>query len=481
MVSLTKKIVRNFISQLSGRILALILGFFVISLMMRYLGPEQYGYYSTAVAFLQVFGIIADFGLYLLTLQYLGEADALKEKGNKDQTEFIMNNIFTLRFLSAFVFYGGAIIFCLFFPFSKIVKLAIGILSGSFFFCTLNQILAAFYQKTLRAEKIAQGEVFGKVIMLFLIILFIRLNFGFYFILSIFAFGNLVNFLILFFSTKKKTFFKFRFNFSFWKKVLKDAWPVGLAIVFNTIYFKSDTLLLSFYRPPEDVGFYGGCYRILEILITVPPLFIGLVLPKITKAYKEKNNFQLKELVQKSFDFLVMLAVPMIFATFVLAKRIMILIGGSAFSISGDILKILIIATGILFIGEFFKSMIISLNKQRLAVWFYLFTAVFALTGYFLFIPRYSYWGAAGMTIASELLMFIFAVFIVYREIKFFPNLIFTLKSLIAGLIMFLVLFCLKNQSLFLLILTAFFIYFTSLYLLKGISKETLKKVIGIK
>jgi len=479
-MTLTNKVARNFILQIIGRILSLFLGLFVISLMMRYLGPRNYGYYSTAFAFLQVFGIIADFGLYLITLQYLGKTDLLEEAEKEKRVRYIMGNIFTLRFFSALFFYGGAFAFCWIFPYPSIVKLGVGILSGSLFFCTLIQVLSAFYQKILRTEKIFIAEVLGKIITLVLMVLFVKYNFNFYSILSIFILGSLTNFLWLFFAAKKLVVLKFRFDFIFWREILKKSWPVGLAIIFNVFYFKADTLILSFYQSPEHVGFYGASYRILEVLITIPPLFLGLVLPRLTKAWKDKDMAHLKILIQKSFDFLIMISLPIVFATLILGEKIMILIGGQEFSLAGKILKIVIIACGILFVAELFKHMMVAIGKQRQILPFYLIVAIFSLIGYFIFIPKYSYWGAAWMTVFSELLMFIFAFYLVWKTTKILPNLKFFVKSLGASLIMFLSLFFLSDLNLFLLVLIGTIIYFVFLYIFKGIDKQIVRDVIKL-
>jgi len=479
-MTLTKKVAHNFILQIIGRILALILGLFVISLMMRYLGPRNYGYYSTAFAFLQVFGIIADFGLYLITLQYLGGTDSLKEAEKEKRVRYIMGNIFTLRFFSALFFYGGAFALVFIFPYPMIVKLGVGILSGSLFFCTLIQVLSAFYQKILRTEKIFVAEVLGKIITLVLMVLFVKYNFSFYSILSVFILGHLANFLWLFFAARKWILLKFRFDFTFWREILIKSWPVGLAIIFNVFYFKADTLILSFYQSPEHVGFYGASYRILEVLITIPPLFLGLILPRLTKAWKDKDMVHLKVLIQKSFDFLVMISLPIVFATLVLGEKIMILIGGQEFSLAGKILKIVIIACGILFVAELFKHMMVAIGKQRQILPFYLIAAIVSLIGYFIFIPKYSYWGAAWMTVFSEFLMFIFAFYLVWKTTKILPNIKFFIKSLGASLIMFLSLIFLNDLNLFLLVLIGTIIYFVFLYIFKGIDKQIIKDIIKL-
>ncbi|MDD4996464.1 MAG: flippase [Patescibacteria group bacterium] len=478
-MTLTRSVAKNFIIQIIGRVLALFLGLFVISLLMRYLGPKDYGYYSTAVAFLQIFGIIADFGLYLITLRYLGETDSLSEQERPVRTSFVLNNIFTLRFFSAFIFYGGAFVFCLFLPYSGMVKTAVGILSGSFFFCTLIQMLSAFYQQTLQTKKIFWGEIWGKIITLTLMIIFVRRNFSFYAVLSVFGLGHLLNFLILFFSVPKKTALKFGFDFSFWKEIIRQSWPVGLAIVLNVFYFKADTLILSFYHSPEEVGLYGACYRILEVLITVPPLFLGLILPKMTSAWQQKQSQRLKNLVQKSFDLLVAISLPMVLGTIILGGRIMILLGGREFGPAGDVLKVVIIAAGILFVAELFKNLAVGLGKQKQILPFYFLVMALSLIGYFVFIPKYSYWGAAWVTVFSEILMFVFAFLLFRKTTGISFNLKIFFKSLMAGLAMSGVLMLCQNFNLVFSIVLGAAVYGVSLYFFKGIDRNLLKDVLN--
>lgn len=493
-MTLTQSVAKNTIVQVVGRAISVLLGVLIVSLMMRYLGPEEYGYYSISVAFLQVIGVIADFGLYLITLQYLGKADAQQDARQKEVAYFfhdreknqspelskIMQNIFTLRFFSAAFFYGLAFIISLFFPYPVIVKLGILILSLALFFSTLVQTLSAFYQKILRAEKIVFGEMLGRLVLLILIILFIEFNFGFYWILATFIFGSGVNFLFLWLSANPWVVLKFKFDFSFWREIIKQTWPIGLAIVLNAVYFKADTLILSFYYPAVEVGIYGACYRVFEIFITFPPLFLGLIIPRISTAWAAQNFERLKILLQKSFDFLTMIAWPITFATLVLGPRIMELIGGPEFIRSGEILRVIILATGVLFVAELFKQIAVALDQQRFILWFYLITTILALIGYFIFIPQYSYWGAAWMTVAVETIMFVFALLVVWKTTKFLPKLNFFWKSFQSSLIMFFALLFLQNWNLFLLIFLAILVYFCSLYFLKGIDKKIIKEIIKL-
>ncbi len=480
MSSFAQKVAKNIIFQGLGKILSLFLGLLVVMMMTRYLGPTGFGYYTTITAFLQLFGVIASFGLYLILLKILGEFDK-ESGGNRLETERVMDNFFTLRLVSAIFFFGLAPLIAFFFPYQGVVKFGIALTSLAFIFSELNQIFAAFYQKILRTDKVMIAEIGGRVGLLVIVFLFIKFNFGFYSILAAVILGSALNFLILFWASKKFIKIRLAFDFSFWRKIISQAWPVALCLIFNLVYFKMDTIILSLYQPARDVGIYGVTYRVLEILIMFPPLFIGLILPQMARAWGEKNLKRFEVLFQKSFDFLLMIAVPLIFATLVLADKIMVFVAGPEFIVSGRVLRIIILATSILFVAELFKQAIVAIEKQRQIILFYFFTAVISLIGYFLFIPKYSYFAAAWVTVIVEFLMFCFPLILILRTTKIILNFKFFWKSLLASLVMFFVLLLFSGWNLFLLIFLAVFVYFVILYLVKGVSKQIIKETITFK
>ena len=49
------------------------------------------------------------------------------------------------------------------------------------------------------------------------------------------------------------------------KEILKRSWPIALGIIFNLIYLKADTIILSLTRSQAEVGIYGASFRILEV------------------------------------------------------------------------------------------------------------------------------------------------------------------------------------------------------------------------
>src|SRR3989344_1477750 len=245
-MSLTKSIAQNTFWQILGKIIGTFLGVITIGLLTRYLGQEGFGYYTTALAFMQFFGVLVDMGLYLVLLK---EISANPEKENH-----IFNNILTLRIFSAVLFLGGGALLIFTFPYPDIVKWSAVIVSVSFLFMSLVQILTAVFQKYLKMGLVALAEVVGRLGFLIVILLFIFYQGN----LPALMLGNVANtfiyLVILWFLIKKYVKIQWSFDFGYWKLVIKKTWPIALGIAFNLVYFRADTIILSLYKPAADVG-----------------------------------------------------------------------------------------------------------------------------------------------------------------------------------------------------------------------------------
>ncbi len=103
------------------------------------------------------------------------------------------------------------------------------------------------------------------------------------------------------------------------------------------------------------------------------------------------------------------------------AKGIINFIAGPEYPVSISILRILIWPTALIFFSALFNYGIIAIEEQKRTIKYFLATALIALTGYLIFIPRFSYYGAAYMTLVAEFLMAAFA-FLSFTKIFWLEN-----------------------------------------------------------
>ncbi|MBD3248284.1 oligosaccharide flippase family protein [Candidatus Falkowbacteria bacterium] len=475
---LSTKVAYNTIVQVASKVLTTILGLVAVAVMTRTLGKYGFGQYTTIMTFLSFFGVLADLGLTLVTTKMISEPGADQKK--------LIDNLFTLRFFSALFFLGLAPLIVFFFPYAMVVKIGVSITTLSFFFIALNQIFVGLFQSRLRMDKVSIAEVAGRSFLVLGVVLASVLGYGVLGMAIATVIASAVNFLLHFIFGVKFIKIGFDFDFRLWVDIIKRSWPLTITIIFNLIYLRADTLILSLVKSQNEVGLYGATYKVIDVLTMIPFMFAGLILPILSKNWLEQSKDFFKRVSQRSFDLMAVLAIPLVVGTQFLADDLMVIIAGEEFAVSGSILKILILAVASIFIGCVFSHIIVAIDKQKKVIGAYVFTSITALIGYLVLIPRFSYFGAAWVTIYSEVMIAIFASICVWKYSNFFPNLKVFFKSLLSAALMALALFFFYKispeniyLSISLALLLSLVVYFSALYFFKGISRDDILSLLN--
>lgn len=472
-MELKQKIAYNTIVQIIGKALSTLLGVISLAIMTRYLKTTGFGEYSTIINFVSFFAMSADLGLTLISAQMISNPN---ENQNK-----MLSNLFSLRLVSALLLLGLAPLTVMFFPYSPIIKIGVLIATVSYLFPALNQIIIALFQKTLKMERAMLAEVGGKVFLVIAMFIAIKIDSGLNGILWVSVFSAGVGFILNWFLSKKEAKIKLEFDFTVWKKILKKTWPLATTIILNLIYQKGDIITLSLFKDVDDVGIYGAAYRTIEVIGTIPYMFAGVMLPLFTLNWINKNFSFFEKLIQKSFNFMIVLAVPLIVGAQFTATEVIKLIAGNDFSNGGLPLQILMISIALLFVSCIFSHVIIAIDKQKKVILLYLITAISSLILYLILIPKMSYLGASLVTIYSNLIILIGSLFYTKKFTKIKLNYkifkpVFLASLGMAAFMFILPRFLYQNGVLLLsIIILSILIYFLLLYLFKGISKEDLK------
>jgi len=467
---MSQSIAKNALIQLIGKLASLVLGLVSIAVMTRYLGVEQFGYYTTVIAFLQFFGILADFGISLTTIQMISTPGA-----NVSKT---FNSIMSLRIITATAFLLLAPLVIFFFPYADAIKLGVFITLFSFLSATLIQTMTGVFQKNLKMAEVTIAEIAGRVVLVGGIVFAAVFHWSIFAIFAFISIASIVNLLILFLYSKKYIDWKWEIDFSVWQEVWRRTWPIAISITFNLIYLKTDTIILSLVRSQSEVGLYGATYRVVDILTMLPAVYMGIILPLASNYFQDKKFPELKKIIQQAFDALMIFCVPILIGTYIIAKPLMIFVAGNAFAESGEILKVLILASAAIFGTSLFGYSLIAIEKQKTMTWAYGTAAVLTFAGYFLLIPKFGYWGAAWMTVFSEVFIMIWSAIVLYRAIKFFPSLKIFAKTIPAAALMSAIIYFLPNWHVVFHLLLAGIIYFPVLYLFGGFEKETVMAIV---
>jgi len=472
-MSLTRKIAHNTGVQILGKIISTALGLVALAMMTRYLGTEQFGWYVTAISFLQFVGILIDFGLIPVTAQMLGEGIIPEKK--------LIKNLLGFRFVSAVVFLGITPLVALFFPYNTEIKIAITFTTLNFLAVAMNQVLVGYYQKQLKMHIQAIGEVLGRVALVGGLWLVISGGYGFLPVMAMVTLGSVVYTLAMWFHLATSEHRAgFGFDLSIWKQIMSKSWPIAISIIFNVVYLKGDTLLLTLFASQTDVGLYGAAYRVIDILAQTAMMLMGVMLPLLAANWA-KHKAEFSHRYQQSFDAMMLLAVPILVGLVVLAEPIMTLVAGPEFIGSAIILQILAVAVFGVYLGAVFGHTAVAINKQKQTMWIYISNAIITLIGYLYFIPKFGLYGAAGMTVFSELYAGVLLWIVIHNYTKYSLSLKLFGKIILASAFMGAAIYALQDYNVVAISFAGACVYGFMLYAWGGISKETLEDIMKLK
>lgn len=488
-LSTARKVLGNTIVQVFGKVITAGISIVIIKLITNYLGLAGYGEYTTVYELLAFFGIVADFGIFQIAVR---EMSRYPEKKTK-----IFGNILSLRMLLTLVsmLMATGVVFLIPQYADTLIPLGVAIASVTTFTTIISGTLASVLQTDLRMGRFVIATILGKFVSLGYMLWVIFYGFtgdltaGFHQLLVAGIAGNGLMLLITYLFTRKIVPISFRFEWQFWREVLAKALPYGTAIILATIYFRIDVILLSLLRGSEEVGIYGVAMRILENLQMLPVFFMNSALPAITRLLTD-NLPKLRLLIQYSFDFLLMIALPIVAGGFVLAYPLTAVIASPEFlsdvaqSFYGsDIaLQILLFAMLLAFLSNLFGYTLLAGNQQIKLLYLNGAAVIFNLVSNLFVIPVWGFRGAAVTSVLSEIIVCISAFYLVRQLTGVRLRLNTFTKSLLAALIMGVSVWYLQpitydiwqNKNLLILIPLGAIIYGLVLLATKAITPEML-------
>ncbi|OGH09709.1 MAG: hypothetical protein A2152_02580 [Candidatus Levybacteria bacterium RBG_16_35_6] len=392
-----KKIAENTFSQTLAKIFSSGTGFLITILVARYFGVTGYGDFVKITSFVALFYLIVDFGINAIFLR-------------EDEKLSHFKDVFYLRLFLSFGIFVVSNLIALLLPynnmlgigFSAPVKLGIFIFSFTLFFQSIIYSTSAVFQKELKYNLYSYSVILGALTNLFFVVVAILLRGSIFAILASYLIASLVTAVLgIVFSRRK--IFPFSFNLVFSKKLILSSLPLGIMLVFNLVYFRVDTILLSLLKTSDDVGIYGLSYKFFDFLVALPLFLSNSLYPFLLQ--NKKNTRKFFHLV---WDYLLIFTLIGIFLIipFLFLSPLFTLIRKEYIS-SVLPFNYLLFSLPIFFITSLLQWTLITLGRQKFLMWTYLFSTVINISLNLIFIPLFSYYASAIITGVTELLVMI--------------------------------------------------------------------------
>lgn len=405
----TQKIALNTVIQLIGKAVTVATSVLVIAYITRYLGVAGYGEYATIFAYLGLFGSILDLGFFVIVVR------EIVKKPEAERT--ILGNMLGLKLCFGLLIFGLAYMLTRLIPYPEVVRQGILIGAISQLFISLNQAPLGSFQASLTMYKATFSDVLGRLLLLGLVWSLIHQSGGLISVVWAVVWTNMIVFGLNIIMMSHKYWLVPLFDWREWQKLFAAALPMGIVMILGVIYFRIDVLILGYLQGSYAVGIYSAPYKILEVLLAIPAIFMSSVLPVITTALRDAP-LRAKQIFQSAFNFLSLLALPLIAGSLAIATPVMVLISGSDYVASGQVLQILIFSLAGSFLNSVMIYTIIAANQQHRLIRPYVWAVLFNIAANLLIIPKFSFLGAAAVTVLTEMGVLIFSAYLVAKYLK---------------------------------------------------------------
>jgi len=456
--------------QFAGRAAILGLAAVSVAIITRYLGPTLYGRYALALAYIQLFGVLADVGLFTIVVREISK--------RPERTTRLVGNAMTLRALVSVVVVAIALAVSLALPYTPQVRVAILIAAVPFVLGLLSTAIVTVFQARLRMERAMIADVVGRAAALAAVAVVVVADWGFYAVVASAAVGAAVVLGLMVVLVRPLATLRLAAEPSVWKMLILAALPLGIALTLNEVYGRADTLIISIYRSDREVGLYALAWRIYELVALFPAIVMTSVFPLLSR-YVETSEDRARRLLQSASDVFWSIGLPLAAGGVVLATGIVELAGGSEFAGSAEPLRLLLPAGALAYVNGLFGYALIAKNRQRDALWLNVVGLVLNLALNFALVPTYGIVAAAAVTLGCEVVILGGSWFLMRTHYGFFPSLVGAGKALLAALVMAGVLWPLRHGPVIPLVALGAVVYGVVLFALGGVDRELIARLRG--
>lgn len=410
--------------QVLGRGVVVLITLLTVAILTRALGTSGYGDYVFVTAVIFLFASIADWGTGIISVR-----EAAKEERQQAK---IFGNALVFRFILAVFLFAIFNVLVRVLPQFKNLVLVSTVASFLLLTLSLRTSFQIVFQTRLRFEKQALVEVFSSAAFLVFLLGVIKISSGLPFIFAALVASSVLACLLGFFLVYRLTSFVFALDKKILKTIFWEALPTGALLFLFSVYNRIDIFILKSIKGASVVGIYGLSYKIHENLVLGAAYLMSALLPIISRFAKHPEE-KLPLIYKKTFDVLVLAGILVFLVVFPFSTLIIQTIAGATFSPSALVLRILVFATAISYLNHLTGYTLIALGKQRVSLAVATVALFFNVALNLIVIPRFSFLGAAVVTVATEGLVFSLTSFYLAKRFNLFPSLSFlkTVKEVI--------------------------------------------------
>jgi O-antigen/teichoic acid export membrane protein len=283
----TRKIALSTFWQLASQATMAVLSILATKFVAIGLSKELVGYYNSTYGYLQIFAVIADFGLFAVTVREMSKVQGSERERVFGSLLLLRTIILVLSFVIAMTIVWSV-------PDWRTTPFSIGVSIAALvpFFTILAGTIRSIFQVEYRMEFVFVAEVLQRILTTLGIGAFIFMGVRltedvrvFEWFLWIGSIGAFILFVLSYMYGNRFLRIRFVFDPTLFRKFFLLAAPYGIAYLLLAIYRQFDVVFIAIARDDFAIqnAYYGFAGRVEDMAFLIPTFLLNSTLPILTE------------------------------------------------------------------------------------------------------------------------------------------------------------------------------------------------------
>ena len=391
-----------------------VLGAASIRVITTRLGAAAFGVFVLVQSYVSIIQTFTDLGL----AQVLQRDIARGDQDDRTLLGHAMGLRLTLSILAVPV--GVVLGLLIYADKSNTLKIGLVVLLCSMPFAVSREVTSAYFSAKLRNVVLAVGAVLQQMVFVGLVILAVVLHKSIVYCIGAILVGNIVATLFTNVLARREVPYRPSFDRDVWMSMLRTSSPIGFAYIVGLLYFKADTVILSFLSTTKQIGYYGAAYSIVSVFIVLPSILTRTFLPSMVQADRE----QLDGSVHAALRYFTIGGTFSAAAIMVCGPTVIRVVAGPHFSAANPPLRILGFGLIFIFVATALSSICIARGKGQRIFVMSVVSLILNVALNLLAIPKFGIKGAAVATLVCEVVSLAIFLRLVRRELDLHVRLV---------------------------------------------------------
>lgn len=459
-----KSIKKNYIYNLAYQILIIILPIITTPYLSRVLGAENIGIYSYTLSIVTYFILFGSLGISMYAQREIAYVQDDKYKRSKIFWEILILRFVTLS-ISMVIYYFTYVNGTQYQMYYKI--LLIEIIATCF-------DISWYFQGMEDFKKTVFRNTLVKIISIVLIFLLVKRpeDLTKYFIIYVVSnlLGNMSLWLYI-----PKFLEKIKIKELHILKHLKPTIGLFIPQIAIQVYTLLDKVMIgAIIDDKSEVGYYDQAQKIIKMLLTVVTSLGTVMIPRMANTFANGDMKQIKEYMKRSFRFVYIISIPMIFGIIAVSDKFVPIFFGNGYEKVAIIMKVICPILLIIGLSNVIGSQYLLPTKRQKE--FTISVTCGAIVNFivnFIIIKRYGAIGASVATVIAEFVVTSVQIYFVRKDINMRECISISKNYIMIGVVMFVVVMLIGltiKNNLFSIVLQAIIgvsIYIIGLYIIK--------------